>query len=395
MARIVLGITGGIAAYKAASVIRLLTEGGHDVKVIPTQNALRFIGSATLEALSHNTVDPNLYTEVETVKHIRLAQEADLVIVAPASASFIARTAAGIVDDLLANTILATKAPILFAPAMHTEMFLNPATQNNISTLQARGISVLTPATGRLTGDDSGIGRLPEADEIVEAALALLQPKDLAGKNFVITAGGTHEPIDPVRYLANRSSGKQGIALAKAAAARGARVTLIGANIAEVLGVNFIAVETAIEMQKAVELALAGCDFLVMTAAVADFRVTEMSQQKLKRSTIGTTASLELVANPDILQSAVNSIQQRGLTTKTVGFAAETAPEPSELRQLAAHKLMSKGCDFLVANDVSDRKVFGTDSNSVIILSKGGIETSASGSKAEVASVLLDILVKP
>ena len=392
MARIILGITGGIAAYKATSIIRQLTELGHDVIVIPTQNALRFIGATTLEALSHNAVDPDLYTDVDSVKHIKLAQEADLIIVAPASASFLARTASGLADDLLSNTILATRAPTLIAPAMHTEMFLNAATQANIDVLISRGLTVMQPATGRLTGEDSGIGRLPEPEDIVQAALALLVAKDYAGKRVVVTAGGTHEAIDPVRFIANKSSGKQGLAIAKAAAARGANVTLIGANISPVSGINFIGVETALQLNEAVEQALENCDYLVMTAAVADFRAKNASETKIKRATVGANTSIDLVANPDILHSAVGIIRQRGLPTITVGFAAETAPEASELRQLAAHKLMSKGCDLLVANDVSAGQVFGSDLNSVLILSKGGVEKSFSGSKAEVASVVLDIL---
>lgn len=392
MARIVLGITGGIAAYKATAIIRLLTEQGHSVKVIPTQNALRFIGATTLEALSHNSVDPDLYTNVDSVKHIALAQEAELVIVAPASASFLARTASGIADDLLSNTILATKAPVLIAPTMHTEMFLNEATQANIKTLESRGLAILQPAIGRLTGEDSGIGRLPEPEQIVEAALALLSPKDFLGKHVVVTAGGTQEPIDPVRFIANRSSGIQGIELAKAASARGARVTLIGANIAEVPGVDFIAVSTALELQSALDAVLSGCDFLIMTAAVSDFRVKQVSEVKVKRSVVGQNPTLELIANPDILQLAVSKINDLGLAVKTVGFAAETAPDISQLRQLAAHKLMSKGCDLLVANDISGGRVFGSSENSVLILSKTGIESTVSATKAEVASAVLDIL---
>lgn len=392
MARIVLGITGGIAAYKATSIIRQLTAQGHDVQVIPTQNALRFIGATTLEALSHNAIDPDLYTDVESVKHIKIAQEADLVIVAPASASFLARTAAGLADDLLSNTILATTAPILLAPAMHSEMFLNPATLANIVTLENRGIAVLQPATGRLTGEDSGIGRLPEAEEIVEAALAMLVTKDFAGKRILVTAGGTHEAIDPVRFIANKSSGKQGVAFAKAALARGASVTLVGANIATVGGVDFVQVETALQLQEAVESRLNDIDYLVMTAAVSDFRVKAVSEQKIKRAVLGNNTSIELVANPDILHSAVGHIRERGLEVKTVGFAAETAHDSSDMRQLAAHKLMSKGCDLLVANDVTAGKTFGEDTNSVLILSKGGVEKTYNGTKSQVASVVLDIL---
>ena len=394
MPRIVLGITGGIAAYKAASIIRLLSELGHDVKVVPTQNALRFIGTATLEALSHNIVDPDLYTDVESVKHIRLAQEADLVIVAPASASFLARTAAGLADDLLGNTILATKAPVLLAPAMHTEMFLNEATQQNIATLSSRGYKVLPPASGRLTGSDSGIGRLPEPEEIVATALALLKPKDFADKRFLVTAGGTQEPIDPVRFIGNRSSGKQGVAIALEAAARGAQVTLVGANIQPVnyLGVDFVSVETASQMYVAVEDRLANSDYLVMSAAVGDFSSKVIAEEKIKRGVSGAQVTIELVANPDILLSATTRISRDKLAVKTVGFAAETTEDSAQLRQLAAHKLMSKGCDLLVANDVSKGKVFGSDSNSVLILSKSGVEKAVEGSKDEVASVILDIL---
>jgi phosphopantothenoylcysteine decarboxylase/phosphopantothenate--cysteine ligase len=372
----------------------LLSELGHEVKVVPTQNALRFIGAATLEALSHNIVDPDLYTDVETVKHIRLAQEADLVIVAPASASFLARTAAGLADDLLGNTILATKAPVLLAPAMHTEMYLNEATQQNIAMLSSWGYKILQPATGRLTGSDSGIGRLPEPEEIVATALALLKPQDFAGKRFLITAGGTQEPIDPVRFIGNRSSGKQGVAIALEAAARGAQVTLVGANIQPLnyLGVEFVPVETAAQMLATVERSLDNVDHLVMAAAVGDFSSKVIADEKVKRGASGSQIIIELVANPDILLSATARISRDKLAVKTVGFAAETTEDSAQLRQLAAHKLMSKGCDLLVANDVSNGKVFGWESNSVLILSKSGVEQTVDGTKDEVASVILDIL---
>ena len=396
MARIVLGVTGGIAAYKATAIIRLLTEAGHSVKVIPTQNALRFIGATTLEALSHNSVDPDLYTDVESVKHIALAQEADLAIVAPATASFLARLASGVADDLLGNTLLATTAPVLVAPAMHTEMWFNAATQANVATLTSRNITILEPDAGRLTGEDSGVGRLPEPEVIVETALGLLQTRDLIGQHFVITAGGTQEPIDPVRYIGNHSSGKQGIAIAKAAAHRGAKVTLIGANIASISArnVDFVAVSDARELQKAVEANLDKVTALIMTAAVSDFRVESVSPKKIKRAIAGDKISIELVANPDILASSVTRIKADGLKCLTVGFAAETAASESDLRQLAAHKLMSKGCDVLVANDVSNGQVFGSDQNSVLILAKSGIERAVSASKTEVANAILDILIE-
>ncbi|MBP6187243.1 MAG: bifunctional phosphopantothenoylcysteine decarboxylase/phosphopantothenate--cysteine ligase CoaBC [Rhodoluna sp.] len=396
MARIVLGVTGGIAAYKATAIIRLLTEAGHSVKVIPTQNALRFIGATTLEALSHNAVDPDLYTYVDSVKHIAIAQEADLVIIAPATASFLARFASGVADDLLGNTLLATKAPVLVAPAMHTEMWLNPATQANIATLSARNIAVLEPASGRLTGEDSGVGRLPEPEVIVEAALALLIEQDLMNKHIVVTAGGTQEPIDPVRFIGNHSSGKQGIAIAKAAAQRGATVTLIGANIAEVQARNltFIRVSDARELQSAVAKTLDTASALIMAAAVSDFRVEHVSAKKLKRAVLGDKINLELTANPDILALSVAHIRAQQLGCITVGFAAETATSESDLRQLAAHKLMSKGCDILVANDVSEGKVFGSEDNSVLILAKSGIERTLSAHKTEVANAILDILIE-
>ncbi len=396
MARIVLGVTGGIAAYKATAIIRLLTEAGHSVKVIPTQNALRFIGATTLEALSHNAVDPDLYTDVDSVKHIALAQEADLVIVAPATASFLARLASGVADDLLGNTLLATTAPVLVAPAMHTEMWFNAATQANVATLTSRNITILEPDAGRLTGEDSGVGRLPEPEVIVETALGLLQTQDLIGQHFVITAGGTQEPIDPVRYIGNHSSGKQGIAIAKAAAHRGAKVTLIGANIASISArnVDFVAVSDARQLQKAVEANLDKATALIMAAAVSDFRVESVSPKKIKRAIAGDKISIELVANPDILASSVTRIKGDGLKCLTVGFAAETASNESDLRQLAAHKLMSKGCDVLVANDVSNGQVFGSDQNSVLILAKSGIERAVSASKTEVANAILDILIE-
>ena len=393
MSHIVLGITGGIAAYKAANLIRLLTEANHTVKVIPTENALRFIGSATLEALSHNSVDPDLYTDIDSVKHIALAQEADLCIVAPATASFLARTASGIADDLLSNTILATTAPVLIAPAMHTEMWLNPATQANVATLQSRGLNILAPATGRLTGQDTGVGRLPEAEQIAEAALALLQPQDFAGKKFLVTAGGTQESIDPVRFIGNRSSGKQGIAVARAAAARGAQVRLIAANIPEFQSRNieFVSVETAGQMAHYMQ-DLADFDYLVMAAAVADYRVASPSATKIKKANVGDRLTIELVANADLLANAVATKHSQNLKVVVVGFAAETAADDTEFRQLAAHKMMAKGCDVLVANDVSRTDVFGSDSNNVLVLAQSAIEKRFEGSKTEIANDILDIL---
>lgn len=392
--RVVLGVTGGIAAYKATGIIRLLTESGHDVKVIPTANALRFIGATTLEALSHNSVDPDLYTDVESVKHVELGQSADLVIVAPATASFLARMASGLADDLLMNTLLASKAPTLVAPAMHTEMWQNPATVANVALLRSRGIEVLDPAVGRLTGADSGPGRLPEPEEIVSAALRLAAPQDLAGKRIMITAGGTQEPIDPVRYLGNHSSGKQGIALADEASKRGALVTLIAANVSEPVPAlhEVIRVATAAELSAAIDSKLNEVDAVVMAAAVADFRVEAAAQTKLKRSELGEEISLKLVANPDILAGLVSRIESEKLQIVSVGFAAETASSANDLQRLAEHKLESKGCDILVANNVSNGAVFGSDENSVLVLTKHGSVTSREGSKRTIAAHILDII---
>ena len=396
MLQVVLGVTGGIAAYKATGIIRLLTECGHSVKVIPTENALRFVGATTLEALSHHAVDSDLYSDVADVKHVMLGQEANLIIVAPATANFIAKLAAGIADDLLGNTVLASNAPVLIAPAMHTEMWLNPATVANVGTLRERGYFVLEPDSGRLTGEDSGPGRLPEPEAIVDAALALAVPHDLAGKGIVITAGGTREAIDPVRFIGNHSSGKQGIALAKAAVARGASVTLIAANIDlnPSHGIRVIQADSASAMERAVNEALPGADLIIMAAAVSDFRVKTVSEHKLKRSTLGNEISLDLVANPDILAGVTARIRDEAFECQTVGFAAETPTESTTLIELAKTKLQSKNCDILVANDVSHSQVFGSDSNSVVIVTRNGEEFKASGSKLEVAGAILDILAK-
>ncbi len=402
MLRVVLGVTGGISAYKATGIIRLLTEAGHQVKVIPTSNALRFIGAATLEALSHNSVDPDLYSDVAEVKHVQLGQEADLVIVAPATANFLARYAAGIADDLLGTTLLATKAPVVVAPAMHTEMWQHPSTVRNVATLRERGVVVLEPDTGRLTGADSGPGRLPEAEAIVAAALATVETRSrnlenlqrLAGKRILISAGGTHEPIDAVRYIGNSSSGKQGIALAQVAVAAGAIVTLVGANLpTKPSGVGeYLLVATAKELADIISERLPGCDALIMAAAVSDYRVEESSTAKLKKSNLGDRTTLTLVANPDILAGSVERIGKFGLSCLTVGFAAETADSDEQLEELAAEKLARKGCDILVANDVSGGGVFGSDRTSVFILSSTGQTTRFSGSKLEASSAILNSL---
>ena len=389
--RILVGITGGIAAYKSATLVRNLTELGHDVKVLPTPNALRFIGSATLEALSHNAIDPDLYTQVSEVKHISLAQEAELVIVAPATAAFIARYASGLADDLLLNVLMATTAPVVIAPAMHSEMWLHPATTENINTLKSRGVAVLEPGVGRLTGSDSGVGRMLEPEEIIGSALAIKsRGRDLAGTKIVIAAGGTQEPIDDVRFIGNRSSGKQGIALATEAQARGAEVTLIAANIDIPIpsSIEVINVSNALEVEHELNKQF-NCDVIMMPAAISDFRVENPIPGKLHRGE-DSSFNLRLVSNPDILKGLVAKKAQADLPL-IVGFAAESVSDESELLAKARAKLQSKGCEFLVANNVSRGAVFGSDDSSVVILSATG-ETSVAGSKTEIAKVVLDLV---
>lgn len=386
--RVLLGITGGIAAYKSASLIRLLTEAGHEVKVLPTQNALRFIGSATLEALSHNTVDSDLYSEVETVKHISLAKEADLVIVAPATASFMARFANGLADDLLLNVLLATKAPIVLAPAMHTEMWLNEATQENLTVLQSRGVHIVQPTSGRLTGEDSGVGRMAEPEQIFSTALSIAtKGLDLAGKRVVVVAGGTREPIDAVRFIGNSSSGKQGIELAKAATARGAKVKIIAANIdLELPSVEeVVRVTTTSELEHALQ-EIGDCDLLLMPAAVSDFRVEAPFSEKISR-TDNPELNLRLISNPDLIHDFAES--RRTSSPLIVGFAAVDEGDFDKLVNAGRQKLLSKGIELVVANDISNGNVFGSENNDVAIISLDEA-VRVQGTKREVADSILD-----
>ena len=393
--RILVGVTGGIAAYKAAGVIRGFTELGHTVKVLPTQNALRFIGATTLEALSHNAVDPDLYTDVDSVKHIALAQEADLIVVAPATAAFLARYAYGIADDLLLNVLLATKAKVVIAPAMHTEMWIHPATVANVQLLRARGVVVIEPAVGRLTGEDSGAGRLPEPEVIVSQALSSVTNQDFAGKRITIAAGGTREPIDSVRFIGNRSSGKQGIALADAASSRGATVTLIAINIDSDLSrfSNVVRVSSTEELSAALNAASSTADAILMPAAVSDFRMSNPLIGKMHRED-SETKNLELVVNPDLLAGLSRLRMDSKLNVALVGFAAEVL-EPgqgsNELIERAKEKLAKKGIDMVVANDVSNGQVFDAEDNSVVIITKEEQHLS-SGSKLTVANGILDLL---
>ena len=389
--RVLVGITGGIAAYKSAEIVRAFAELGHDVRVIATSNALRFIGAATLEALSHNQLFSDLYSDIPDVRHIELAQWAEVVLVAPATASFLARSASGLADDLLGNVLLATTAPIAVAPAMHSEMWLNAATEANVSTLRARGITVIDPGIGRLTGEDTGVGRLPETNQLVQAALSLVTPKDLSGKSILVVAGGTREFIDPVRYIGNRSSGKQGIALVEEAVARGASVTLIAANFDyQSSQVKVIDVVDTDGLLAAISLLDLNFDFIVMPAAVSDYRAKSFSEKKIKRSS--SSYSLDLIANPDVIATLSSEARKVNPEVRVVGFAAETE-SGSALVSLAKEKLSKKHLHLIVANDVSDGAAFDVDENSVQIISENTSKL-VSGSKrliaAEIYTVLLD-----
>ncbi|MGZ4550982.1 MAG: bifunctional phosphopantothenoylcysteine decarboxylase/phosphopantothenate--cysteine ligase CoaBC [Blastococcus sp.] len=394
MSRIVLGVSGGVAAYKAALLLRLFTEAGHDVRVVPTPGALHFVGAATFEALSGNPVTTDVWSAVPQVAHVRIGQEADLVVIAPATADLLARAAAGRADDLLTATLLTASCPVVFAPAMHTEMWLHPATQDNVATLRRRGAIVLPPAVGRLTGPDSGPGRLPEpadiaalASVVLTSGAAALAP-DLSGRRVVISAGGTRELLDPVRYLGNRSSGKQGWALARVAAARGADVTLVAADVdlPAPFGVRVVPVGSAEELRVAMLAEAASADVVVMAAAVADFRPENAADTKLKKGGAAEPTSVPLVRNPDVLAELVT---KRAAGQLVVGFAAETGDDEGDVLTHARAKLARKGCDLLVVNDVSAGQVFGREENTVVVLSADGTATDVPhGSKDAVAAAI-------
>ncbi|WP_320535691.1 bifunctional phosphopantothenoylcysteine decarboxylase/phosphopantothenate--cysteine ligase CoaBC [Pseudarthrobacter sp. IC2-21] len=400
--RIVLGVGGGIAAYKVASLLRLFTEAGHNVTVIPTEAATRFVGVATWEALSGNPVSNSVFDDVHQVNHVRLGHEADLIVVAPATADLLARAATGQAGDLLTNTLLMARGPVLFAPAMHTEMWQHAATRANVETLRSRGVAVLEPASGRLTGADSGPGRLPEPEAIFDAAMALSQGQSdfqlpLAGRKVTISAGGTREPLDPVRFLGNRSSGKQGVALAVAARNAGATVRLIAAHmdVPAPAGVDVVRVETALQLREAALAAAADSDVVIMAAAVADFRPAEVSGTKIKKRDDTADPVITLVRNPDILQELVEARSAPGNEAARrhqliVGFAAETGDGQGDVLAYAEAKLKRKGCDLLVVNHVGTDKVFGQDTNSVVILARSDAEPQeAAGSKSEVSAAVI------
>ena len=393
-ARVILGVGAGIAAYKVCGLLRLLTESGHRVRVVPTADALRFVGEATWAALSGEPVTTDVWTGVSEVPHVRLGQSADLVLVAPATADLLARAAAGMAGDLLTATLLTARCPVLYAPAMHTEMWEHPATQANVALLRRRGAVVLDPAVGRLTGADRGAGRLPEPEEIFAVAVRLLDdpgPKnrDLAGRRVVVSAGGTREEIDPVRFIGNWSSGTQGYALARTAVARGAEVTVIAANVAlpDPAGAKVTQVVSALQMRDAVLKAAQGADVVVMAAAVADYRPQTRSDGKIKKDG-QPPEPLRLVENPDILAGLAAQRGPGGTQPVLVGFAAETDTSA----QAARAKLARKGCDLLVVNPVGNGLGFGTPDNEAVVYGADGTVTRiARGPKEALANVVWDL----
>lgn len=394
--QVVLGVSGGIAAYKACELLRRLTESGHGVRVVPTDSALHFVGEATWSALSGNPVSTRVWDDVREVPHVRIGQHADLVVVAPATADLLAKAAHGLADDLLTNTLLTARCPVVFAPAMHTEMWEHPATQENVATLRRRGAIVIEPAVGRLTGVDTGKGRLPDPAEIFEVCRRVLArgpqglATDLAGRHVVISAGGTREPLDPVRYLGNRSSGKQGYALARTAVARGARVTLVAANtdLADPAGADVLRVGTAVQLREAVLKAAADADVVVMAAAVADFRPAHYAAGKIKKKDDQEQPPLELVRNPDVLAELATQRSHPGQLI--VGFAAET----DDVLANGRAKLLRKGCDLLVVNEVGDHKAFGSEENEAVVLGADGSETPVPyGPKEALADQVWDLAI--
>ncbi|WP_418276811.1 bifunctional phosphopantothenoylcysteine decarboxylase/phosphopantothenate synthase [Isoptericola jiangsuensis] len=417
--RILLGVSGGIAAYKAVLLLRLLREQGHAVRVVPTVAALRFVGAPTFEALSGEPVSTEVFDDVDAVQHVALGQGADLVVVAPATADLLSRAATGRADDLLTTTLLAARCPVVMAPAMHTEMWEHPATRANVATLRERGVHVIDPASGRLTGADSGAGRLPEPEEIARYALGVVgagvpgdaahpadptatavpgRPQDLQGRHVVVSAGGTREPIDPVRFIGNRSSGRQGVALAAAARARGAAVTLVAANLGPDVvdgvrggGVTVVEVSSTAELRDAVRTAARDADVVVMAAAVADFRPAASPTAKIKKVAGRAPAPIELVENPDVLAELASS--PLGPDQVVVGFAAETGDEDTSVLEHGRAKARRKGAHLLAVNAVGHELGFGTDVNEVTVLDRHGETVAkAAGSKREVADALWDAI---
>jgi phosphopantothenoylcysteine decarboxylase/phosphopantothenate--cysteine ligase len=395
---IVVGVTGGIAAYKTVQLVRLLVKDGHEVHVVPTEDALRFVGAPTWEAISRHPVTTSVHDDVARVRHVALGQAADLVVVAPATANTLAKMAAGLAGDLLGTTLLATGAPVLVAPAMHTEMWLHPATQANVATLRERGVHLIGPDSGRLTGDDSGPGRMSEPEAIhAEATRILAGRRDLAGLRVAVSAGGTREPIDPVRFIGNRSSGRQGVALALAAADRGAEVTLVVAHVdgevlAEARGRAAVRIErigTAAELGERMTALAAESDVVIMAAAVADYRVAGVSDHKLTKD--DGTPRIELVENADIL-AGLAAGRRAGQTV--VGFAAEMPTDEESVVERGVRKRRRKGADLLAVNEVGWHAGFERDDNAVSIIGpEDTVVAVVSGSKREVAEGVLDAVL--
>ena len=397
MSEIVLGVTGGIASYKAAELLRLFTESGHSVRVVPTESSLKFVGAATWEALSGKPVQTDVFDNVDQVAHVRIGQSADLIVVAPATANTLAKVAHGLADDLLTNTLLTARCPVIFVPAMHTEMWDNAATQANVATLRARGYLVVEPAVGRLTGKDSGKGRLPDPQQIFALAKQVLEhhTQDLAGTQVLISAGGTREYLDPVRFLGNCSSGRQGFALAEAALARGAAVTVVAANVnvAAPAGVEIVTVVSTEDLRQQMHRLAHEADVIVMAAAPADFRPASPADAKIKKNSHGIAPVITLVENPDILVELVTARTSK--RPVIVGFAAETGDANASVIEHAQAKLVRKGCDLLVVNDVSAGRAFGqTDNEAVILGVDGSVDHVPFGPKIVLAHAIWDAVVQ-
>lgn len=389
--KLLLGVSGGISAYKSCELLRRLQDEGFIVDVVPTSASLNFVGKATWEALSGRRVLTDLWSDVERVPHILMAKENDLIVIAPTTADLLAKLASGRADDLLTNIVLASTAPKILVPAMHTEMWLNPATVANVKTLQDRGFVVVAPDEGRMTGSDVGVGRYPEVSKIIEIInLTTNITADLAGKKILITAGGTREPIDPIRFIGNRSSGRQGFALAAAAASRGAQVHLVAANtdLPVIEGVTITSVETAEQMAAVLEYEFSECDALIMSAAVADAKVANYSEQKIKKEKLDVVSFSK---NPDILK---NLSEKKKPGQVIVGFAAETISGLAELQQRGEEKLVSKSLDLIYVNNVSDGAVFGSENTQGLIIDKNhNVIKVPQISKDTLSDILLDQLV--
>ncbi|MCI1895704.1 MAG: bifunctional phosphopantothenoylcysteine decarboxylase/phosphopantothenate--cysteine ligase CoaBC [Ancrocorticia sp.] len=395
---VTVGVTGGIAAYKACTLVRLLVKAGADVTVVPTRAALSMVGRTTWEALSGHPVCTDTDQDAAHVNHVRLGHVSDVIVVAPTTAHTLARIAAGMADDLLSSTILAARCPVVLVPAMHTEMWLNPATQHNVGTVRGRGITVIEPASGRLTGADSGPGRMPEPEEIFSSLRSLLadhQRNDFAGVRFAISAGGTREPIDPVRFIGNRSSGAFGAAIARHAVARGANVTFVAAHVLPELlrgltGAAIVQAGTAAELKKQMETAAATADVVIMAAAVADYRPEHVSDAKVKKRD-GSPITLTLVENPDILAGlACNRSDPR---QTIVGFAAETGDAGSSVLEYGRRKAAAKQVDLMVINEVGEDRGFGDRETAITIVDvSGAVRAAATGTKDELAETILDTI---